>query len=66
MILDTLQSLNEGDRLNLADIAWFMRGINYGKEKSEQPFDPDHFRTIEKVISAIRNHEIDSKQKERC
>lgn len=59
--LDTLQSLNESDRLNLADIAWFMRGLNYGKEKQDQPFDPDHFRTIEKVISAIRNHEIDSK-----
>lgn len=61
--LTTLNDLTEMDRLNLADIVWFMRGMNYGKEKQEQPFDDDHFRTIERVVCAIRNHELDKKSK---
>jgi hypothetical protein len=54
-----LTDLTELDRLNLADIAWFIRGLNFGKEKQDQPFDDAHFNTLERVIVAIRKHELD-------
>jgi hypothetical protein len=58
-----MSELTEEDRLNLADIAWFMRGLNYGKEKHDQPFADYHFNSLEKAIEAIRDQVIKSKSK---
>lgn len=59
--LHTLNSLTDLDRLNLCDIAWFLRGINYGKDKADQPFSPDHFQTLEHIIGGITNKLSDEK-----
>lgn len=58
MNLHTLNSLNEEDRDNLADILWYIKGYNHS-EKS--PFCEDHEKTLEHVISAIRNKINDEK-----
>lgn len=61
--LHTLNSLTEADRLNLCDIAWFIRGMQYGKEKHEQIFGEEHSQTLEHVIQGISNKLSDEKLK---
>ena len=58
MNLHTLNSLNEEDRDNLADILWWIKGYNLS-EKS--PFCEDHEKSLAHVISAIRNKINDEK-----
>ena len=59
-----LDKLTYEDSWNLADIAWFLRGMNYGKEYHERPFGPEHFKTLEDVIQGIRRNEKTRKHKD--
>ena len=58
MNLHTLNSLNAEDRDNLADILWWIKGYNHS---DKSPFCEDHEKTLEHVISAIRNKINDEK-----
>lgn len=61
MNLHTFNSLTESDRLNLCDIAWFIRGMQYGRQKHEQTFGEEHSQSLEHVISALSNKINDEK-----
>lgn len=59
MNLYTLKSLTQLDYDNLADIAWFIRGLNYSEKT---PFCEDHEKTIEHVLGGLRNKLNDEKE----
>lgn len=61
MNLHTFNSLTEADRANLCDIAWFIRGMQFGKDKHEQTFGEEHSQTLAHVIGAIANKLSDEK-----
>lgn len=44
------EKLTEIDRLNLCDIAWFLKGL---KTSNKSPFSEDHCDTLRKVIICI-------------
>lgn len=58
MNLNSFESLNETDRANLCDIAWFIKGLN---SSGSSPFVKDHEDTLGKVIGSLSNQIQDKK-----
>jgi hypothetical protein len=51
--MTTYKDLTEQDRLNLCDIAWFIKG--YRSAKPECGLDEDHESTLLRIANAISN-----------
>jgi len=44
---------------NLADIAWFIKGLNFAEGS---PFCKDHEKTLEHILGGLRNQLSDQKK----
>jgi len=56
---DYFKNINAIDRMNLCDIAWYLKGL---KQSDDNPFIGDHHETLEKLIKAIASKVNDEKR----